>query len=203
MTKVLGKSVVAPPNTGSTQTFITVGAFDTQAEGEACNKYINTKFCKAMLSIRKVTQHNTPKAWEFVPLQDFTANSDIDWSQPLRLIDAQLYRKYGLSPKEIHFIEEQIEYYDDGLEKFPEPPSQPQPEPKQAIINDFTQSKFFQLMLDLQRLAQFKADDDFYQRNTIKVLDLENQSDAQLYRRFDFTPEMIQFTEANYHDARY
>ena len=69
-------------------------------------------------------------------------------------------------------------------------------------MDKIKQTKFFQLVLDLQRLAQFKADDDFYQRNTIKMLDLENQSDEKLYRRFDFTPEMIQFTEENYHDAR-
>ena len=57
-------------------------------------------------------------------------------------------------------------------------------------------------MLDLQRLAQFKADDDFYQRNTTQMLDLKNQTDEELYRKYDFTPEMIQFTEEHYHDAR-
>lgn len=202
MTKVLGKSLVAPPNTGSTQTFITIGAFDTQAEAENCNKYINTKFAKAMLSILKATQHNPPSTWAKVPLQDFTAASDIDWSQPLRLIDAQLYRKYGLSPEEIHFIEENIEYYEDALGKSPTPSPQPQPKRQPTTMNDFAKSKIFKLMLDLQRLAQFKADDDFYQRNTTQMFDLKNQSDEELYRRFDFTPEMIQFTEEYYHDAR-
>ncbi len=70
-------------------------------------------------------------------------------------------------------------------------------------MDKIKQTNFFQLVLDLQRLAQFKADDDFYQRNTIKMLDLENQSDAQLYRKYGFTPEMIHFTEEHYHDARY
>ena len=200
MTKVLGKSLIAPPNTGSTQTFITVGAFDTQTEAEACDKYINTKFAKAMLSILKVTQHNPPSTWAKVPLQDFSAASDIDWLQTLRVIDAQLYRKYGLSPEEIHFIEENIEYYKDDLEKFPSP--QPLPKRQPTTTNDFAKSKIFKLMLDLQRLAQFDTSDDFQRRNTVEMFRKDFLNDEDFYRKFDFTPEIIQFTEENYHDAR-
>ena len=111
----IGQSLIAEPLVGATQTFITVGAFDTREEAEACNKYINTKFCKALLSIRKVTQHNPPDIWENVPLQDFTANSDIDWSQSLPNIDRQLYRKYKLSWKEIAFIEANFKYREEML----------------------------------------------------------------------------------------
>ena len=32
-----------------------------------------------------------------VPLQDFTASSDIDWSRPIPDIDKQLYDKYGIT----------------------------------------------------------------------------------------------------------
>ncbi|MBR6298065.1 MAG: hypothetical protein IKR34_02350 [Candidatus Gastranaerophilales bacterium] len=46
--------------------------------------------------------------FQFVPLQDFTSNSDIDWSKPIAEIDAQLYKKYGLSEEEISFIESMI-----------------------------------------------------------------------------------------------
>ena len=74
---------------------------------------------------------------------------------------------------------------------------------KKNHIDNVKAKKIFRLMLDLQRLAQFKIDDDFFQRNTTPMLDLKDQSDEELYRRFDFTPEMIQFTEENYHDARY
>ncbi len=41
-------------------------------------------------------------------LQDFTSNSDIDWSQSISEINAQLYRKYGLSDDEIEFIESKV-----------------------------------------------------------------------------------------------
>ena len=46
--------------------------------------------------------------FQFVPLQDFTSNSDIDWSVSIPEIDEQLYEKYGLSEDEIAFIEKMI-----------------------------------------------------------------------------------------------
>ena len=100
--------LVGSPLVGSTQTFITVGAFDTRAEAEACLAYIKTKFCRAMLGILKVTQHNPPSTWAKVPLQDFTSASDIDWTKPVAQLDEQLYRKYGLSQDEIDFIESKV-----------------------------------------------------------------------------------------------
>ena len=71
-------------------------------------KYIKSKFARAMLGVLKVTQHNPKSTWKFVPLQDFTVNSDIDWSKSVADIDRQLYAKYGLSEEEIAFIEKMI-----------------------------------------------------------------------------------------------
>lgn len=48
------------------------------------------------------------KTFKFVPLQDFTVNSDLDWSKSIPEIDQQLYAKYGLSAAEIEFIESMI-----------------------------------------------------------------------------------------------
>ena len=41
-------------------------------------------------------------------MQDFTSNSDIDWTQSIHNIDQQLYKKYGLNEKEISFIESHV-----------------------------------------------------------------------------------------------
>ena len=41
-------------------------------------------------------------------LQNFTANSDIDWSKSVAEIDRQLYAKYGLSEDEVAFVEKMI-----------------------------------------------------------------------------------------------
>ncbi len=61
-----------------------------------------------MLGVLKVTQDNPPDKWKYVPLQDFTENSDIDWSASIPNIDRQLYKKYGLSQDEIEFIETHV-----------------------------------------------------------------------------------------------
>ncbi len=46
--------------------------------------------------------------YQLVPMQDFTANSDIDWSKSIEEIDAQLYAKYNLSDEEIAVIKSAI-----------------------------------------------------------------------------------------------
>lgn len=61
-----------------------------------------------MLGILKVTQHNPRSTWRFVPAQDFTSTSDIDWTKAVPEIDAQLYGKYGLDADEIAFIEAHV-----------------------------------------------------------------------------------------------
>ena len=70
--------------------------------------YMKTKFFRALLGIKKVTQHCPPKVWSLIPLQDFSLSSDIDWSQSIAEIDRQLYAKYGLSAEEIAFIESHV-----------------------------------------------------------------------------------------------
>ena len=106
--EVLSTPLIGEPLIGVTQTFLTIGAFDTRAEAEACLKYVKTKFARTMLGLLKATQHNPKETWRLVPLQDFTASSDIDWSQSVADIDRQLYRKYKLEEKEIAFIEEKV-----------------------------------------------------------------------------------------------
>ena len=107
-TPLVGLPLVGLPLVGSTQTFISVGAFDSKAEAVAALKFVKTKFARAMLGILKVTQDNPPETWAKVPLQDFTTNSDIDWSKSIAEIDQQLYKKYNLSTEEINFIETHV-----------------------------------------------------------------------------------------------
>jgi len=61
-----------------------------------------------MLGVLKVTQNNPRDVWRYIPLQDFTSDSDIDWSKSIAEIDQQLYKKYGLTPDEINFIENHV-----------------------------------------------------------------------------------------------
>ena len=65
-------------------------------------------FKSKMLGILKITQDNDKEVWRFVPLQNFTETSDIDWTQSIADIDRQLYSKYGLTQEEIDFIETHV-----------------------------------------------------------------------------------------------
>lgn len=100
--------VLATPGMLCTETFIQIGPFDTKQEMENCAKYMKTKLFRALVGIRKQTQHATRSVYSFVPQQDFKTNQHIDWSQNIADIDRQLYTKYHLSPDEIAFIEKTI-----------------------------------------------------------------------------------------------
>ena len=111
--EVLSSPIIGKPLVGHTQTFISIGAFNTKEEAQACLKYIKTKFTRVLLGVLKATQHNPPRTWSKIPLQDFTMNSDIDWTKSIAEIDQQLYKKYGLDEEEINFIESNVK----GMER--------------------------------------------------------------------------------------
>lgn len=106
--EVLSTPLIGEPLIGYTQSFISIGALDTKNEAEALLKYVKSKFMRTMLGVLKVTQDNNKSVWKYVPLQDFTAHSDIDWSKSVAEIDQQLYRKYDLTADEIEFIETHV-----------------------------------------------------------------------------------------------
>lgn len=105
--EIAGTLILGRPNQISTETFLVIGPCDTEYEAKGILSYYKTKFFRAMIGILKSTQHSTT-AFRFVPLQNFTQNSDIDWSRPISEIDQQLYKKYGLSKEEIDFIETKV-----------------------------------------------------------------------------------------------
>ena len=71
-------------------------------------KYIHTKFLRFLLLQSLASMNISRNNFRFVPLQDFTENSDIDWSRSVAEIDRQLYAKYTLTEDEIAFIESMI-----------------------------------------------------------------------------------------------
>lgn len=102
--QILGQPVFSPSNSVCSQSYL-YAAFDTESEAENFLKYIQTRFLRVLVSASKVSQHAMSKVYRFVPKQDFSAESDIDWSTSVDEIDAQLYAKYNLSDDEIRFIE--------------------------------------------------------------------------------------------------
>jgi hypothetical protein len=110
--EVLSTPLIGEPLIGHTDTFISIGMFEYSLEAGNCLKYIKSKFARTMLGVLKVTQHNPKSTWKYVPLQDFTQDSDIDWSKSIHEIDQQLYKKYGLDEQEINFIETHVKEMD-------------------------------------------------------------------------------------------
>jgi len=104
---VLGRPLVAENPSVCTQSYL---FFYTSTKIEAINleKYLKSKFFRFLVSLRKITQDATRSTYTWVPLQNFTSNSAIDWSKSIQDIDMQLFNKYKLSEEEIAFIESMI-----------------------------------------------------------------------------------------------
>lgn len=103
-------TIISQPNTICTETYLVIGA-DLNLNFYQCiniELYLKTKFVRYLISIVKANQNGTRQTYRYVPMQDFTENSDIDWSKSIPEIDKQLYAKYNLSEDEIVFIEEKI-----------------------------------------------------------------------------------------------
>ena len=106
--KIIGNPYVGECGSACTDSLFPIGDFETFDEADNLRKYIQTRFLRFMVSVMKISQNVTQLVYKFVPLQDFTTSSDIDWSKSIHEIDPQLYRKYGLDEKEIEFIETHV-----------------------------------------------------------------------------------------------
>lgn len=94
----LSEPIFARKNEICTETFIYIGGFDTEDEMMNCYSYMQTKFFRALLSVRKNDQNAAQGVYTYIPLQDFSK----PWC------DEELYKKYNLSEQEIKFIEENV-----------------------------------------------------------------------------------------------
>lgn len=106
--QILNKPLIGDKSSCCTETYIFIGPFDSEETQNNVFKYIHTRFFRFMVMLKKNTQDAPSRVYELVPQQDFTENSDIDWSKSIEEIDAQLYAKYNLSKDEIAFIESMI-----------------------------------------------------------------------------------------------
>ena len=100
---VLGKPFYGESQSVCSQTYLVIGYSPEKhnfSEDECKNiiTYIQTKFFRYLVSIKKKTQNGPRGVYQFVPLQDFSK----PWT------DAELYEKYGLTQEEIDFIESMI-----------------------------------------------------------------------------------------------
>lgn len=105
---VISKPFIAKPKELCSDTYLVIGCFDKEILANNVAKYMKTRMFRFLLSLKKSTPVAAKKTYSFIPLQDFTDKSDIDWSKSVAEIDKQLYAKYGLDDTEIAFIESMI-----------------------------------------------------------------------------------------------
>ena len=105
---ILGKPYIGKEKSVCTDSLIPIGCFNTKKEASNLQKYLKSKFLRYLVGVLKVSQNVYQNVYQFVPLQDFTDKSDIDWSKSVAEIDQQLYAKYNLDETEKAFIESMI-----------------------------------------------------------------------------------------------
>ena len=106
--KIVSRTEVVGPNDVCTDSYLIIGESEHKPVVENEYKYIQTRFARFLLMLAVSSINLSSDKFQFIPLQDFTENSDIDWNKPIPDIDKQLYAKYNLSEDEIEFIEKMI-----------------------------------------------------------------------------------------------
>lgn len=105
---IVSRPIISEPNSVCTETYLVIQSAPSKMVAYNIVAYIQTKFFRFLMSLIKNTQNISRVCYSFVPIQDFTTDSDIDWSKSIAEIDAQLYAKYSLSTAEIAFIDSMI-----------------------------------------------------------------------------------------------
>lgn len=104
---ILGRPIIGTPNMICNQTYLYIGPLENQEQCKNLISYINTKFFRFMVMLKKNTQDAMRGTYSFVPIQDFNKS----WT------DAELYKKYKISAEEIKFIDSMIRPMDSTNEE--------------------------------------------------------------------------------------
>ena len=106
--RIVSRTEIIGPNDVCTDSYLIIGASEDKSIVENEYKYIQTRFARFLLMLAVSSINLSPDKFQFIPLQDFTERSDINWNNNISDIDKQLYIKYDLSREEIAFIEKML-----------------------------------------------------------------------------------------------
>lgn len=96
--KVFSKIDVLPPREICTETYLVIGAYDSETEARNLITYMRTKFFRFLVSQFMYSHHLTKSAYDFVPILDMK----IAWT------DESLTERYQLTGEEREFIDSKI-----------------------------------------------------------------------------------------------
>lgn len=94
---VLGRNFIAESPSVCTQTYLFFYV-TSKKQAESLQSYLNTRFLRFLVSLRKITQHATRATYTWVPQQTW----DRTWT------DEELFAKYDLSKDDIAYIKASI-----------------------------------------------------------------------------------------------
>ena len=90
------EAILGDKNEICTETFLLIGPFSSKTEQLNCKKFLDTNFFKILLYFGHGTMQVSRDVFRFIPLENFSEDSDIDWSKSIEEIDAKLYEKYHI-----------------------------------------------------------------------------------------------------------
>lgn len=96
--KVFSKIEVLPPREICTETYLVVGAYETEIEASNLIEYMRTRFFRFLVAQFMYSHHLTKSAYDFVPVLDM----NISWT------DESLSERYQLTAAEQNFISSKI-----------------------------------------------------------------------------------------------
>lgn len=94
----LAKPFLGEANSCCTQSYLSIGPFDSERVSRNVISYIKTRLFRFCIMLKRNTQDAMRGVYQFVPMQDFSK----PWT------DDELYAKYKLTKDEIAFIESMI-----------------------------------------------------------------------------------------------
>src|SRR3989338_1161916 len=92
--QITGKPILATKNSCCTETYLVIDVFDDKKKAENFVKYVNTRFFRFCVSLKKNTQHLSKDRFSFVPDIDMAT----EWT------DEKLFKRYGITETEQEFI---------------------------------------------------------------------------------------------------
>jgi site-specific DNA-methyltransferase (adenine-specific) len=105
--RIISTPFLGEPGSISSWTYMYIGPFESKIEAESVLSYLSCRLTRLLILLHKPSQDTTRKVYTFVPTQDWSRT----WT------DADLYEKYGITEKEIAFIEKVVRPLDVSTNK--------------------------------------------------------------------------------------
>jgi site-specific DNA-methyltransferase (adenine-specific) len=104
--RVLAKTIVLPPGSICTETYLVIGSYSTEKEANNLLAYMKMRFFRFLMSLLMYGHGITKDTFALIPILDMNK----------RWTDEELYKRYDLTEEEIAFIESKIRPMDADTE---------------------------------------------------------------------------------------